>query len=68
MMKTTELLRQLQSAFYDVVDVAETNLPEPTGDEDTDELIQDQLNQYDNALETFKKAYKELAAKLEEKD
>lgn len=67
-MKTTELLRQLQSAFYDVVDVAETNLPEPTGDEDTDELIQDQLNQYDNALETFKKAYKELAAKLEEKD
>lgn len=67
-MKTTELLRRLQSAFYDVVDVAETNLPEPTGDEDTDELIQDQLNQYDNALETFKKAYKELAAKLEEKD
>ena len=67
-MKTTELLEQLQSAFYDVVDVAETNLPEPTGDEDTDELIQDQLNQYDNALETFKKAYKELAAKLEEKD
>lgn len=67
-MKTTELLRQLQSAFYDVVDVTETNLPEPTGDEDTDELIQDQLNQYDNALETFKKAYKELAAKLEEKD
>ncbi|MDD6560919.1 MAG: hypothetical protein PUF17_08110 [Lactimicrobium massiliense] len=67
-MKTTEFLEQLQSAFYDVVDVAETNLPEPTGDEDTDELIQDQLNQYDNALETFKKAYKELMAKLKEED
>lgn len=65
-MKTTELLEQLQTAFYDVVDVAETNLPEPTGDEDTDELIQEQLNQYDNALETFKKAYKELMVRMKE--
>lgn len=53
-------LEEMFSAFYDVIDVTEQNLPETTGDEDTDGLIQDQLDQYNNAITRFQKAYKAL--------
>ena len=60
MKENEKALEELQSAFYDVVDVVETNLPELTGDEDSDELIQEQLDQYNNAIVRFQRAYKSL--------
>lgn len=68
MMKETEkALEEMFSAFYDVVDVAEQNLPETTGDEDCDELIQEQLDQYNQAIAQFQKAYKALKKEHEMK-
>lgn len=66
-MKTTELLEQMQAAFYDVVDVAEQNLPEMTYDADDEEVFKDQLDQYNNAIAQFQKTYKELMARTKEK-
>lgn len=61
MMKETEkALEEIFTAFYDVVDVAEQNLPETTGDEDCDGLIQEQLDQYNSAIAKFQRAYKAL--------
>ena len=60
MKENEKALEELQSAFYDVVDVVETNLPELTGDEDSDELIQEQLDQCNNAIVRFQRAYKSL--------
>lgn len=58
-------LEAMFSAFYDVVDVAEKNLPETTGDEDCDAIIQEQLDQYNSAIAQFQRAYKALKAEPE---
>lgn len=64
MKENEELLEEIQRAFYDVVDVVETNLPETTGDEDVDQLIQEQLDQCNNAIVRFQMAYKVLKEEM----
>lgn len=64
MKENEKALEELQSAFYDVVDVVETNLPDLTGDDDVDQLIQEQLDQYNNAIIRFQRAYKSLKGVL----
>lgn len=61
----SKALEEMFSSFYDVVDVTEQNLPETDSDEDCDELIQEQLDQYNNAITRFQKAYKALKKESE---